>query len=74
MIYYCFKVKQELCFLPVCVCRKVNGTPCIATKSCLDTMTNFGCRDYSLSHQLLYFLIGKMVREIREIFFVTASG
>ncbi|TNM97101.1 hypothetical protein fugu_015257 [Takifugu bimaculatus] len=39
---------------------KVNGTPCIATKSCLDTMTNLGCRDYSLSHQLLYFLIGKM--------------
>ncbi|CAG02253.1 unnamed protein product [Tetraodon nigroviridis] len=39
---------------------KVNGTPCISTKSCLDIVTNFGCQDYSLSHQQLYFMIGKM--------------
>lgn len=46
----------------MCVCRKVNGTPCISTKSCLDIVTNFGCQDYSLSHQQLYFMVGKMVR------------
>ncbi|XP_018620183.1 UPF0764 protein C16orf89 homolog [Scleropages formosus] len=39
---------------------KDNGTPCIVTKSCRDMMTRFGCPHYSLSHQLLYFLTGKM--------------
>uniref|UniRef100_A0A3B1KFN1 Chromosome 16 open reading frame 89 n=1 Tax=Astyanax mexicanus TaxID=7994 RepID=A0A3B1KFN1_ASTMX len=39
---------------------KDNGTPCIVTKSCRDTMTRFGCPHYSLSHQLLYFMIGTM--------------
>ncbi|XP_023677910.1 UPF0764 protein C16orf89 homolog [Paramormyrops kingsleyae] len=39
---------------------KDNGTPCIVTESCRDTMTVFGCPYYSLSHQLLYFMIGKM--------------
>ncbi|XP_019950365.1 UPF0764 protein C16orf89 homolog [Paralichthys olivaceus] len=39
---------------------KMNGTPCIVTKPCRDTMTHFGCPHYSLSHQLLYFMIGKM--------------
>ncbi|XP_077591523.1 UPF0764 protein C16orf89 homolog [Stigmatopora nigra] len=39
---------------------KQKGTPCIVTKPCRDTMTQFGCPHYSLSHQLLYFLIGKM--------------
>ncbi|XP_066498450.1 UPF0764 protein C16orf89 homolog isoform X2 [Hoplias malabaricus] len=39
---------------------KDNGTPCIVTKSCRDTMTKFGCSYYSLSHQLLYFMIGTM--------------
>lgn len=39
---------------------KMNGTPCIATRPCLDTMTNFGCPYYSLSHQLLYFMVAKM--------------
>ncbi|XP_029913503.1 UPF0764 protein C16orf89 homolog [Myripristis murdjan] len=39
---------------------KNNGTPCIVTKSCRDTMTRFGCPHYSLSHQLLYFMIGMM--------------
>ncbi|XP_041943571.1 UPF0764 protein C16orf89 homolog [Alosa sapidissima] len=39
---------------------KDNGTPCIVTKLCRDTMTRFGCPHYSLSHQLLYFMIGKM--------------
>lgn len=42
----------------------MNGTPCIATNDCIDTMTNFGCPYYSLSHQLLYFMVGKMVRRI----------
>ncbi|KAL0992581.1 hypothetical protein UPYG_G00095290 [Umbra pygmaea] len=37
---------------------KNNGTPCIVTKSCRDTMTQFGCPYYSLSHQLLYFMVG----------------
>ncbi|XP_055754014.1 UPF0764 protein C16orf89 homolog [Salvelinus fontinalis] len=37
---------------------KNNGTPCIVTKSCRDTMTRFGCPNYSLSHQLLYFMLG----------------
>lgn len=53
----------------LCVCRKMNGTPCIATRPCLDTMTNFGCPYYSLSHQLLYFMVAKMVRS-RFITFV----
>lgn len=39
---------------------KMNGTPCIVTRPCRDTMTRFGCPHYSLSHQLLYFMIGKM--------------
>ncbi|KAJ8284028.1 hypothetical protein COCON_G00028780 [Conger conger] len=39
---------------------KDNGTPCIVTKACRDTMTRFGCPHYSLSHQLLYFMVGKM--------------
>uniref|UniRef100_A0A3B3YIE2 Uncharacterized protein n=1 Tax=Poecilia mexicana TaxID=48701 RepID=A0A3B3YIE2_9TELE len=39
---------------------KMNGTPCIVTKPCRDTMTRFGCPHYSLSHQLLYFMIGRM--------------
>lgn len=50
----------------LCACRKMNGTPCIATKPCLDTMTHFGCPYYSLSHQLLYFMVGKMVRWTSE--------
>ncbi|KAM6904901.1 UPF0764 protein C16orf89 homolog isoform 1-T1 [Xenentodon cancila] len=40
--------------------KKMNGTPCIVTKPCRDTMTRFGCPFYSLSHQLLYFMIGRM--------------
>ncbi|XP_019745486.1 UPF0764 protein C16orf89 homolog [Hippocampus comes] len=39
---------------------KQKGTPCIVTKPCRDTMTQFGCPHYSLSHQLLYFIIGKL--------------
>ncbi|XP_040046473.2 UPF0764 protein C16orf89 homolog isoform X2 [Gasterosteus aculeatus] len=39
---------------------KMNGTPCIVTKPCRDTMTRFDCPHYSLSHQLLYFMIGRM--------------
>ncbi|XP_075999375.1 UPF0764 protein C16orf89 homolog [Genypterus blacodes] len=39
---------------------KMNGTPCIVTKPCRDTMTRFGCPHYSLSHQLMYFMIGRM--------------
>uniref|UniRef100_A0A8C6UFM6 Uncharacterized protein n=1 Tax=Neogobius melanostomus TaxID=47308 RepID=A0A8C6UFM6_9GOBI len=39
---------------------KQNGTPCIVTKPCRDMMTRFGCPFYSLSHQLLYFMIGAM--------------
>ncbi|XP_056609238.1 UPF0764 protein C16orf89 homolog isoform X2 [Triplophysa dalaica] len=39
---------------------KDNGTPCIVTKSCRDVMTQFGCPHYSLSHQLLYFMIGTL--------------
>ncbi|XP_055008511.1 UPF0764 protein C16orf89 homolog [Boleophthalmus pectinirostris] len=39
---------------------KQNGTPCIVTKQCRDMMTRFGCPFYSLSHQLLYFMIGHM--------------
>ncbi|KAK7938725.1 hypothetical protein WMY93_002051 [Mugilogobius chulae] len=39
---------------------KQNGTPCIVTKQCRDMMTRFGCPFYSLSHQLLYFMIGNM--------------
>ena len=41
--------------------RKQKGTPCIVTESCRDTMTMFDCPLYSLSHQLLYFLIASMV-------------
>ncbi|XP_015215924.2 UPF0764 protein C16orf89 homolog isoform X1 [Lepisosteus oculatus] len=40
--------------------QKDNGTPCIVTKSCRETMTRFGCPRYSLSHQLLYFMMGRM--------------
>lgn len=46
--------------------RKDNGTPCIVTKLCRDTMTRFGCPHYSLSHQLLYFMIGTMVWTCRH--------
>ncbi|KAM7371507.1 hypothetical protein PAMP_008741 [Pampus punctatissimus] len=54
---------------------KMNGTPCIVTKPCRDTMTRFGCPHYSLSHQMLYFLIGKMVRRNkRNCIFVTSTS
>uniref|UniRef100_A0A3Q2CF47 Chromosome 16 open reading frame 89 n=1 Tax=Cyprinodon variegatus TaxID=28743 RepID=A0A3Q2CF47_CYPVA len=46
---------------------KMNGTPCIVTKPCRDTMTRFGCPCYSLSHQLnvktsfLFFLFAVLI-------------
>ncbi|XP_062875090.1 UPF0764 protein C16orf89 homolog [Trichomycterus rosablanca] len=39
---------------------KEDGTPCIVTKTCMEAMTQFGCPHYSLSHQLLYFMVGRM--------------
>uniref|UniRef100_A0A3Q3KAM6 ADP-ribosyl cyclase/cyclic ADP-ribose hydrolase n=1 Tax=Monopterus albus TaxID=43700 RepID=A0A3Q3KAM6_MONAL len=51
---------SDKCFTLLLGTWKINGTPCIVTKPCQDTMTRFGCPHYSLSHQLLYFMIGKM--------------
>lgn len=59
---------------PVCLSRKMNGTPCIVTKPCRDTMTRFGCPHYSLSHQLLYFMIGKMVTKTPKLFYYRKAG
>ncbi|KAM9746260.1 UPF0764 protein C16orf89 homolog isoform 2-T2 [Menidia menidia] len=39
---------------------KAGGTACIVTQTCRETMTRFGCPRYSLSHQMLYFLVGRM--------------
>nr|XP_048724032.1 UPF0764 protein C16orf89 homolog isoform X1 [Caretta caretta] len=36
--------------------RKDNGKSCIVTRACRNIMTKFGCSDYSLSHQLFYFM------------------
>lgn len=41
--------------------RKDNGKPCIVTNACRNIMTKFGCSDYSLSHQLFYFMFADMV-------------
>ncbi|XP_071978792.1 UPF0764 protein C16orf89 homolog isoform X2 [Engystomops pustulosus] len=37
-----------------------NKEPCVVTAPCLKKMTEEGCTDYSLSHQLLFFLVGKL--------------
>nr|XP_014339728.1 PREDICTED: UPF0764 protein C16orf89 homolog [Latimeria chalumnae] len=39
-----------------------SAVPCVVTHTCRNTMTQFGCPDYSLSHQLLYFMIGELKR------------
>ncbi|KPP74200.1 UPF0764 protein C16orf89-like [Scleropages formosus] len=61
LAYSAFRATEfSMTFLLSSTTRKDNGTPCIVTKSCRDMMTRFGCPHYSLSHQLLYFLTGKM--------------
>ncbi|KAM4632352.1 UPF0764 protein C16orf89 homolog isoform 2-T2 [Discoglossus pictus] len=35
------------------------GEPCVVSEPCKKIMTKHGCTDYSLSHQLLYFMVGK---------------
>ncbi|NWX95484.1 CP089 protein, partial [Nothoprocta ornata] len=39
---------------------KENGKPCIVTNTCRNIMTKPGCSDYSLSHQLFYFMFADM--------------
>ncbi|XP_033887513.3 UPF0764 protein C16orf89 homolog isoform X1 [Acipenser ruthenus] len=57
----CFDEKlSDRCMTLLLGTWKDNGTPCIVTNSCRNSMTRFGCPDYSLSHQLLYFLFGAM--------------
>uniref|UniRef100_A0A4W3IAN6 Uncharacterized protein n=1 Tax=Callorhinchus milii TaxID=7868 RepID=A0A4W3IAN6_CALMI len=36
------------------------GLPCLVSSTCRNLMTAFGCPDYSISHQLLYFLIAEL--------------
>ncbi|MBN3280172.1 CP089 protein, partial [Polyodon spathula] len=57
----CFDEKlSDKCMTLLLGTWKDNGTPCIITNSCRNIMTRFGCPDYSLSHQLLYFMFGAM--------------
>ncbi|XP_058851822.1 UPF0764 protein C16orf89 homolog isoform X2 [Acipenser ruthenus] len=57
----CFDEKlSDKCMTLLLGTGKYNGTPCIVTNSCRNIMTRFGCPDYSLSHQLLYFMFGEM--------------
>ncbi|XP_078414439.1 UPF0764 protein C16orf89 homolog isoform X1 [Cetorhinus maximus] len=39
-----------------------NGTPCLETETCRRLMTALNCPDYSLSHQLLYFIVAEYKR------------
>ncbi|NXA37509.1 CP089 protein, partial [Eudromia elegans] len=39
---------------------KENGKPCMVTSTCRNIMTKPGCSDYSLSHQLFYFMFADM--------------
>ncbi|XP_063788431.1 UPF0764 protein C16orf89 homolog [Pseudophryne corroboree] len=41
---------------------------CIVSSPCWKKMKQIGCSDYSLSHQLLYFIIGKMKRCRNDLF------
>ncbi|XP_071978819.1 UPF0764 protein C16orf89 homolog [Engystomops pustulosus] len=48
--------------------RKENKEPCVVTAPCLKAMTREDLSDYSLSHQLLFFLIGKMKHCRNDLF------
>ncbi|MBN3286903.1 CP089 protein, partial [Polyodon spathula] len=57
----CFDEKlSDKCMTLLLGTWKDNGTPCIVTNSCRTFMTRLRCPDYSLSHQLLYFMFGAM--------------
>ncbi|KAG8540878.1 hypothetical protein GDO81_030151, partial [Engystomops pustulosus] len=42
--------------------RNENKESCVVTAACIKKMTEEGCTEYSLSHQLLYFIVGKLHR------------
>uniref|UniRef100_A0A8C3RW11 Chromosome 16 open reading frame 89 n=1 Tax=Chelydra serpentina TaxID=8475 RepID=A0A8C3RW11_CHESE len=57
----CFTEEMsDKCFTYLLGTWKDNGTSCIVTKACRNIMTKFGCSDYSLSHQLFYFMVADM--------------
>ncbi|NXC38281.1 CP089 protein, partial [Penelope pileata] len=57
----CFTEKtSDTCFTYLLGTRKENGKSCVVTRTCRKIMTEPGCSDYSLSHQLLYFIFADM--------------
>ncbi|CAJ0962169.1 unnamed protein product, partial [Ranitomeya imitator] len=43
--------------------RKDDKEPCVVTAPCKKMMDQKGCTGYSLSHQLLFFIVGKMAHQ-----------
>ncbi|XP_067407614.1 UPF0764 protein C16orf89 homolog [Emydura macquarii macquarii] len=57
----CFTEEMsDKCFTYLLGTWKDNSKSCIVTEACRNIMTKFGCSDYSLSHQLFYFMIADM--------------
>ncbi|XP_074988901.1 UPF0764 protein C16orf89 homolog isoform X1 [Caretta caretta] len=57
----CFTEEMsDKCFTYLLGTWKDNGKSCIVTRACRNIMTKFGCSDYSLSHQLFYFMFADM--------------
>ncbi|XP_069501884.1 UPF0764 protein C16orf89 homolog [Ambystoma mexicanum] len=54
----CYDEKlSDVCMRNVLGTGKGNGVACSVPPLCRKTMTQFGCSEYSLSHQLFYFII-----------------
>ncbi|KYO32514.1 hypothetical protein Y1Q_0020440 [Alligator mississippiensis] len=65
----CFNEEiSDSCFTYLLGTWKDNGKPCIVTNACRNIMTKFGCSDYSLSHQLFYFMFADMKRCSNHLF------
>ncbi|EMP26839.1 UPF0764 protein C16orf89 like protein [Chelonia mydas] len=58
----CFTEEMsDKCFTYLLGTWKDNGKSCVVTRACRNIMTKFGCSDYSLSHQLFYFMFADMM-------------
>uniref|UniRef100_A0A8C4KIB7 Uncharacterized protein n=1 Tax=Dromaius novaehollandiae TaxID=8790 RepID=A0A8C4KIB7_DRONO len=53
---------------------KESGKSCIVTSTCRNIMTKPGCSDYSLSHQLFYFLFADMLCSVACLVSLTSTN
>ncbi|XP_068765121.1 UPF0764 protein C16orf89 homolog isoform X5 [Struthio camelus] len=51
---------SDLCLTYLLGTGKESGKSCIVTSTCRNIMTKLGCSDYSLSHQLFYFMFADL--------------